>query len=102
MGLHWQINQGTMIHQYTNTLAIKVRAPLFDGHNDSKQLTFMGWVVTGGTQSAFCYNRRLAATTDPNPGSKPHQCNNLRRLFLQQSHRTCWVAQGQGQSTMLA
>ena len=53
MGLHGQINQGTMIHQHTNALAIKVRAPLFDGQNDSKQFTFMGWVVTGGTSQLF-------------------------------------------------
>ena len=48
MGLGGQINQGTTIHQHTSALAIKVRAPLFDGHNDSKQFIFMGWVVLGG------------------------------------------------------
>ena len=48
MGLCGQINQGAMIHQNTSALAIKIRAPLFDGYNNSKQFTFVGWVVSGG------------------------------------------------------
>ena len=42
-----------MIRQHTSALAIKVRVPLFDGNNDSKQFTFMGWVVTGGASQLF-------------------------------------------------
>ena len=42
-----------MIHQHMSALTIKVGALLFDGHNNSKQFTFMGWVVTGGAIFLF-------------------------------------------------
>ena len=42
-----------MICQHMSALAIKVRAPLFDSHNNSKQFTFMGWVVMGGASQFF-------------------------------------------------
>ena len=53
MRLHGQIKQGAMIHQHTSALAIKVRAPLFDGQKDSKQFKFVDWVVTGGASQLF-------------------------------------------------
>ena len=53
MGLFGQINQETMIHQHMSVLAIKVRVPLFDGHNNSKQFIYMCWVVTGVASQLF-------------------------------------------------
>ena len=53
MGLHGQINQRTMICQHTSALAIKLRVLLFDGHNNSNQFTFMGWIVIGGASQLF-------------------------------------------------
>ena len=65
MGLRGQISQGTMIHQHISTLASKARALLFYGHSNSKQLTFMGWVVMGGASQLFAITSNWLQSMTP-------------------------------------